>query len=178
MDTAILSEITNSIEREFGELNQIQINEKPDSKEWSIAQCIDHIIVSNEAYFPSLLLIAEGKYKPTFWETINPLTNYTGQRMIDTLGPEIMKKYKAPKIFLPSKTEISYNIIKKFEEHQNRLKELFNKLETKNCTGRVMSSPVAPLITLRVSDVMQIITVHEQRHLQQAIRIKKELGFS
>jgi len=170
-----INEITRKVIKEFGHLTTEQLNRKISAKTWSIGQCIDHIIVSNETYLPVLSEIAEGRHKSTFWEINNLLSNYTGRRMIKTLGLEITKKFKSPKQFLPSKSEIPISIIGDFKRHQDKMLELFRILENDKFSDKVITSPVAALITLRVKDVIEIIIVHEQRHLQQALYIKKEL---
>jgi hypothetical protein len=167
--TQRLHAISVSFNNEFTDLNAIQLNWKPSPLQWSIAQCIDHIIVSNEQYLPALKATVSGKYKLTFWEKLNPLTKYTGRKMIQTLGAEVKKKYKSPKIFEPSRSHIDQSIIQRFLSHQEELIKLFTILENPRFEKSIISSPVAVLITLTIPDVLGIITVHEERHLKQAV---------
>lgn len=170
--TQKLSEITATVESEFGILNEIQLNWKRDADSWSIAQCIDHIIVSNQKYFPVLESVAIEKHKMTFWEKNNPLTEYTGKQMIKTLGPVVIKNYQAPKLFLPSRSTYKLSIITDFIEHQQKLCTLLKKLIEPKYEKVIITSPVAALLTLKLSDALKIIVGHEERHLQQMIRIK------
>ena len=170
--TQKLSEITASVESEFGLMNEVQLNWKRDPDSWSIAQCIDHIIVSNQKYFPVLESVVTGKHKMTFWERKNPLTHYTGKQMINTLGPVVSKKFQAPKLFLPSRSDLKPTIINDFIEHQKKLCTLLKKLIDPKFEKVVITSPVAALLTLKLTDVLQIIVAHEERHLQQMIRVK------
>ena len=166
-------EITKKFENEFGNLSKEQLNWKPSSDKWSIGQCIDHLIVANNQYLPELNKVSESKHKETFWEKNNPLTDYTGQNMIKTLGPVIIKKYKTPKLFFPSKSSISINILSDFTYQQEELFKVFKILEDGKFSKIVITSPVAALLTLKVHDALKIISVHEERHLLQAIRIKQ-----
>jgi hypothetical protein len=175
MNINILSEITQTVKDEFGSLSEEILNKKTSNKEWSIGQCLEHIINTNQAYLPILISVRDGKHRPSFWEKNNMLTNYTGRRMISTLGPQIQKKYIAPRIFAPSKSIIKGDIIKRFSANQERMTELFKILEQKKFNEIVITSPVASLITLKLRDVISIIIVHEQRHLQQALAIKKKI---
>ena len=43
-----LEQIKNTAQVELSALNSSQLNWKPADKKWSIAQCLDHLIVSNE----------------------------------------------------------------------------------------------------------------------------------
>ncbi len=176
MDLKILLEITQTVESEFGELSEEELNKKTSAKEWSIGQCLDHIIISSKTYLPILMSIKNGTHRSTFWETNNMLTDYTGRRMISTLGTDTRKKFKAPRIFTPSKSTIKTDIIIKFRDHQEQLFELFKILSEEKYSEKVITSPIASLITLNIKDVISIIIVHEQRHVQQAISIKNKLG--
>lgn len=170
-----LANISSTIQAEFGTLNLSQLNWKANPNAWSIGQCIDHIIVSNEQYFPAFEEVVTGKYKMTFWEKNNPLTSYTGKQMIKTLGPVVVKKFQSPKLFLPSQSSIKQSIIDNFIEHQNKLIKYFNSMSENKFEKTIITSPVAGLLTLKLSDVMAIITVHEERHLAQMKRVKSQL---
>ncbi len=165
--------LTAKIETDFGALNFSQLNWKPSENQWSIGQCIDHLIVSNGKYLPILKEVETGKHRTTIWEKYNPLTNYTGKQMIKTLGPNIHKKYKAPKLFIPSNSKINLDILNDFKNQQNELFELFMKLENGKYSQIVITSPVASLITIKLHDLLKLIVLHEQRHINQALGVKK-----
>ncbi|MFZ7113958.1 MAG: DinB family protein [Bacteroidota bacterium] len=169
--TQKLSEITATVENEFGNLTEEKLNYKSNPDSWSIAQCIEHLIISNSKYFAAFEAVLSEKHKMTFWERNNPLTKYTGKQMIKTLGPVVIKKFQAPKLFLPSRSTIKTSIIKDFIEHQEKLCSLFKKLNTPQFEKIVITSPVAALLTLNLSDAMEIIVAHEERHLMQMQRI-------
>ena len=61
----IISELDNEFaveaQKTFGDLSPEQINWRPSETGWSIAQCFDHLIKSNELFFDELDLIADGK---------------------------------------------------------------------------------------------------------------------
>ena len=46
-----LDRMTSEYQRDLGQLSSTQLNWKPDPKSWSVGQCIDHVIVTNELYF-------------------------------------------------------------------------------------------------------------------------------
>ena len=50
--TSTLSDISRQYLSEFGSLTNEQLNWKPNSTVWSIAQNLDHLIVTNESYYP------------------------------------------------------------------------------------------------------------------------------
>ena len=64
--TIPLDNITKQTVTEFGTLTNEQINWKPNSITWSIAQNLDHLIIVNETYYPVLSSLKEGTYKTPF----------------------------------------------------------------------------------------------------------------
>ena len=167
-----INAITNLVNEEFGSLNVIQLNWKPLTDQWNIGQCLDHVIVSNSKYLPVLNAIKKGTHLPTFWERKNPLSKYTGASMIKTLGPQVNKKFIAPKLFTPTNKTVGQEIITQFVEHQLELSSILSELEKEQYSMIIITSPVAGLITIPLHDVLKIITTHEMRHVLQAIRVK------
>ncbi len=172
-----LNVLITTIDKEFGNLNNIQLNWKPDEQTWSIAQVIEHLIVSNGRYLDPIKQATSDKYKPTLWEKINPLTNYTGKNMIKNLGETVQRKYVAPMLFRPSVGMISQDILERFRKMQNDLYTLFQSVQKTGTGNRVITSPVANLVTLKVRDAMELIIEHEKRHLKQALEIRNNKNF-
>ena len=92
MNSTRISEIKALVEKEFGNLNLIQLNWKPAPGKWSIGQCLEHLIIYNSKYLEILYTVSSGKYNSGFWANYNPMNNYTGKQMIKNLGPIILKK--------------------------------------------------------------------------------------
>ena len=134
------------IDKKFGDLNLIQLNWKASPQQWSIGQCLDHLIVSNGKYLPLLKSIIEGKDKPSFWERNNPLSNYTGKQMVKTLGKNVVKKFKSPRLFIPSENTINQNIISDFKNQQAEFFLLFLELEKEKYFKKVITSPVSLIV--------------------------------
>lgn len=155
----------------FGPLRAVQLNWKPAPEQWSIGQCLDHLIVSNKTYFPILEQIGNGKYAMNFWQKNNPLSRYTGRKMAESLGPSVRKPFLAPKLFLPSKSSIRDSIVSDFQKHQEELEEKISRLEKIDLNRTIVSSPVASLVTFTLGNCLAIIAGHEERHLLQAQRI-------
>lgn len=165
-----LTKMTEEVLNDFGNLSLEQLNRKSSDKNWSVGQCLDHLIKTNEQYLHKLNAVSSKDYKMSFWERINPLTDYTGQNLIRSLGEFVTKKYINPRLFAPSSGTIRHDIVMVFANHQEKLKILFREIEEGQHLQKVISSPVAPLITLRVKDVLVLIIEHEKRHIKQANR--------
>ena len=172
-----INAVNKQVEHHFLNLSPGQLNWKPAPEKWSIAQCIDHLIVLNSTYFPIFDQLLQGQYKLGFWQTLNPLKKTFGRMMIKSLGPESAKKFITPRIFEPSSSHVRDTVVMDFIFHQDILKKYFSQLQQLDTTNTVIASPASPLITYSVSDAMQIITGHEQRHINQAIQILNHFNF-
>lgn len=147
---------------------------KPSADKWNAAQCIDHIIVTNESYFLAIekrLTTLAGKeknqqvYKPTFWgkiirATVDP----------DTKGK---RKTKSPKIFKPA-AEVDINtLLQRFTESQNQFLVYLQKMKETDANKKI-ASPISPLVLLSLADAVDIILQHEKYHYLQALIVLGE----
>lgn len=165
----------NTLEK-FGEFPGEQINWRPSEEGWSIGQCFEHLIKSNELFFEKLNEIADGKHKHSFLESFSPLSGFFGNLLINALKKD-SRKFKAPskKILPPS--EIDPNIIEIFAAHQAELIGKIRATENADWNKTKVTSPFINVITYKLSDGFQVIIEHEKRHFRQAERVTKEMNF-
>src|SRR2546428_8934283 len=104
----------------FGDLTAPQLNGKPSADQWSVAQCFDHLLKANEAFFPIFDKVLSGEKKNTFWESLPWLPAFWGKMLIKAVAPESTCKLKAPKIFQPSSSRVDGKIIRRFIDQQNQ----------------------------------------------------------
>lgn len=160
----------------FLRISEAELNQRQTPNQWSIGQCIDHLLISNATYLPVFEKIFNGKYKEGIWHKVSPFTKKIGRNMVQTLGPIVSKKFLSPKIFLPRTKKIETRVVTDFISQQERLITLFTELEKDHNKSQIISSPVSSLITITVSDAMDIIIGHDKRHLRQAAQILKDLN--
>lgn len=165
--------IAKNVEKVFGGLNAAQLNWKPNEKSWSIAQCLEHLIVTNKLEFPAVENALKENYKNPFWSRIPFLSDVCGKTAIRLFKPQNPRKFKAPKSFQPSNSEFSETIVPDFVAHQRELVEIFERSGHLDLRKTKIVSPVSNFITYSLSDAFQVLTVHEQRHFQQAERVLK-----
>jgi hypothetical protein len=169
--------VTRQAVQNFSSLNGEQLNWKPDPSTWSIAQCLDHLIVSNTTYFPTFDKLLRYEYSLPLAQRLNPFKKLLGPVMVKNLGPQLAKKFKNPKIFDPSSSTISTDILNNFTQHQEVVKNYFRQLLRLDTNNLVITSPVTSVITYSLQDGLQIIAGHEQRHINQALNIFNHPNF-
>ena len=170
-----LTESSACVSLEFSSLSIDQLNWKPHPEKWSIGQCLDHIITTNSTYFPVFESVVHRKYMPGLWVRMSPFSNYFGNLLARTLGPERKKAYRSPKVFRPSQASILPEITTVFESHNRELIARVNKIIELELEDVVIHSPASYFVTYTIFHAIAIIARHEERHLKQALELKSML---
>jgi uncharacterized damage-inducible protein DinB len=175
---AELEQITRGTREAFGRLPQDRLNWKPGPDRWSIAQCLDHLIVINRLYFPLLASMKSGSPTATFWERHSPFSGLLGRLLIRTLSPEYARKLKTNRKAQPSTSEIDDRIVDRFTRHQSELIEHVREIpQSVDRRSTIVTSPLLRWVTYSLDDCLTILVVHEKRHFQQAMRVMQTEGF-
>lgn len=169
--------ISDQVRETFGDLSNEQLNWKPNSDQWSVGQCFDHLIKINSTYFPQFESIIKDPRKQKFWEKYSPLSGFFGNLLFKNLSPESERKLKAPKVARPSASNISPNIIEDFVRHQAELIDKIRQTENLDTKKIIITSPFIKAITYSLYDGYRIIYTHERRHFNQAKRLIETGGF-
>jgi hypothetical protein len=160
----------------FGRLSPTQLNWKPSAERWSVAQCFDHLLTSNKAYFPRIEGVLAG-IKPTFWQRMPLLPGLTAKLLIKALDPKSTRQIKAPGKFQPAQSDIGASVIDDFVDQQKRIVEKMKATEHLDLEKIIITSPVAAAVTYSLMDAYRVIVVHEARHFQQAKRVTEVAAF-
>lgn len=183
MDTEI-NQMIQSIEdstararRDFGSLNETQLNWKPAPEKWSVGECLEHLVVTNKQYFPALERITKGEHKNSFWQSFSPLSRAWGKILLKTVSPENKKKTKTARVFTPANSSVSKNIIDDFAKCNRQVISFMQNLGAADLKKTRIYSPVLAFITYSLGDSLKIITFHERRHLNQAQKVTETEGF-
>ena len=169
----IAADTTNT----FGALSAAQLNWKPAAERWSVAQCLEHLIVANKGFFPIFDSIVKGDHKTKAMERVPVLPKLWGKLIVNSQRPTSTRKYKAPKRFQPAQSDLRETIVKDFVDQQDRVMEVMKATQGLDHDALIITSPVAGFITYSLMDAFRRIVVHEQRHILQAKRVKAEANF-
>ena len=154
------------------ELAYLQLGWRPPDGGWSIAQVVEHLILTDEPYvtrLPALLAKAPrggAPYKPSL----------LGNFIISAVRPQQARKTKAFKGFQPG-PEPRANAIADYIRIRERLADIMEQSKGLDLNRVKMKSPVMGLIRYNVGDAYVILTQHTMRHLQQIDRVKNQAAF-
>ncbi len=170
-------QIAGDTNNTFGALSATQLNWKPSEERWSVAQCLEHLIVANKGFFPTFELIIKREYQTRAMERIPVFPTLWGKLIVNSQRPTSTRKYKAPKKFQPAQSNLAETIVKDFLHQQERVLDFMKASEGLDLSAVIITSPVVNFITYSMMDAYRLIVVHEQRHILQAKRVKAETSF-
>lgn len=171
-----LQKISDDAQETFGNLSAEQINWKPSAEGWSVGQCFEHLIKTNELFYDELEKIKTGTRRNSFLENYSPLSGFFGNLLISSLKKD-SRKFKAPTKNIMPPSEIDENIVEIFAAHQAQLIEKIKATETADWQKIKITSPFMRLITYKLADGFQVVIEHEKRHVRQAERVTQTEDF-
>lgn len=171
-----LQKISDDAQSKFGSLSAEQINWRPSAEGWSVGQCFEHLIKTNELFYGELEKISDGTRKNSFWENWSPLTSFAGKFLIKSLKSD-ERKFKAPSKAIVPPSSVDENIIEQFSKHQAELTEKIKRTVNSDWRKTVITSPFMKLMTYSFADGLQVVLEHEKRHLRQAERVMQAENF-
>jgi hypothetical protein len=170
-----LQQIAENAAAAFGDLSAHQLNWKPAPDEWSVAQCLDHLLLTNGQMSVPLKRKVDGEAN-SFWETWSPLSGVLGPFLLKSMKADD-KKFKAPSQTIVPPSELPADIVGKFRENIDEVIAIIRESEKLDPHRAVITSPFMRLMTYRLSDGLNIMVEHCRRHIRQAKRVMGTPGF-
>ena len=170
-------EAKDKVKSEFSNISLEQLNWKPSHEAWSIAQCLDHLVVSHNSYFPDLKKITSGTYKMSFWERYSPFSGAWGGILKDQLQEQVRRKMRAPKIIQPSSSKMNIELLENYHKNLDIFLEYISNCRDIDIDKIIINSPTISMVTYSLRDAFQFLIQHEHRHINQAIRVKSDENF-
>ena len=160
----------------FTSLSEPQLNWKPEAGIWSVEECINHLVATNELYYKKMseLVISRDTSNIRNFDYAQSLL---GKLLAKAVDPQNVKKVKTFKVFNPGKSSFQRAISEEYNTVSRKIMELVRRFEGVNLKKVKFSSPVNKLIRINLGDPLIIIPKHDERHFDQAERIMNSNGF-
>lgn len=151
-------------------LNGEQLAYKPSPEDWSVAQCVEHIILTEKMLFDMTKQLLEQPANP---ERKAEVTS-TPQQVIEGVTNR-GKKFNAPKALQPNgKYKDPKEAIKDFKEQREQILVYLKEVSLEDLHNHISDSPAG------VADAYQsflFIAGHTARHTLQIEEVKENAGF-
>ena len=149
-------------------LSPQQWNFKPDAKSWSVAECAEHIALSEDRLFGLVQKLAAGAAEPGRKADISDEAVLTGlrDRSQKAQAPEMLQ----PKHEYPDRAQLTAHFKASRERTLDYVRETGDELR-----GRFYPHPAAG--TLDAYQWLLVISAHCQRHTAQILEVKANAKF-
>lgn len=174
-----LDEIRRSAADLVEGLSDAQLNWRPGPDRWSIAECLEHLSISAELYFPMIdEAVARRRAEHGEGRGSGPVSfNFLERWVLGTLEPPVRLKVRSPRIFAPPSDLDGKETITRFLSVQDELERRIRDAEGLDLRRIRVPSPVSRLVRSRLGFVFAYLVAHERRHLWQAEQVRTAPGF-
>jgi hypothetical protein len=152
----------------FADLDEAQLNWKPDPNRWSVGQCFEHLVTSNRLMVDAAKS-AIANPPSSIWQKWRWWSKVWGREMIRTQGPVVGRKFTTPAKSTPP-SHAPADIVARFITQHHELDVWIRGLDEAR-VGAIMASPFVGIITYSVMDGLRLLVAHDWRHLEQARRV-------
>ena len=170
-----IDKMTTNFFEHFSQLNNEEMNYKPEPETWSISQNIAHLLEVNNSYFPVFKNLESGNNRLPFIARFGFMASFFGNLIKKSVEPSRKKKIKTFPVWQPSESNFSSEILSHFKSSQEELKSYIANFPEHIEKKKVISSPANKNIVYRLETALDIIIIHQERHFYQALEIKEQL---
>ena len=158
-------------------LSETALNWQPNGgKSWSVAQCLDHLVIMNRIYVEALRDAVENN-RDQLEPRKNPMqpSGWLMRLFISYEEPPPKIKLPAPRKISPP-SQLTSAVIDDFQALQKQLADFVRQWGGADLGDLRVRDPLFPL-HLTADTQLLIIAAHNRRHLWQAENVKKNVEF-
>lgn len=161
----------------FGNLDGRQLNWRPDTTRWSVAQCFEHLLTANRLMFAAADVALDDTQARSVWQRLPILPGFFGRMLVRSQAPETTRKFTAAPQAQPATSDIAADIIPQIAEQHRRALAWVDRLDEGRAARVIMTSPFIRVITYSVMDGLRLMVAHDRRHFEQARHVMQSPGF-
>ncbi|OKL40635.1 hypothetical protein A3841_12280 [Pontibacter flavimaris] len=173
-----LSQTTRSlyetVVHSFDSLSLVDLNHKPASDSWSMLECLEHLNRYSRYYNPALAKAIAQNSTGNYVQSIT--YSWLGKKSLEMVRPQNMKKHKTVKHMNPNNSQLTRATLKEFLQHQQELLQLIRDAVKADLSEKAVPVEFFQLLKLRIGEALEFVVAHQERHVQQALRVKQQLA--
>ena len=182
-NTSFLAELTAAVEAlrarvrtDFAALPPALLNQRPAPASWSILECLEHLNRYSR-YYNAALAQELPPPRPALLPLPEVAHSWLGRKSVEMMHPTNARRNTTPKRMNPLGSQLnSGRVLAEFDQHQTRLLELLAQAHGTNLNRATIPVEFFRLLKLRLGEALEFMVVHQQRHLQQAQRVRASLS--
>ena len=172
-----LDAVARDVQETFGRFTARQLNWRPDARQWSVAQCFEHLVTANQLMFRAAEEALDDASPRTIWQRLPVLPGILGRMLVRSQAPGGARKFKAPAKAAPSMRDVAPDVVQRFLTQQRDAVTRVEALDEGKAAGTIMTSPFVAVVTYSVLDGWRLVYAHNRRHIEQARRVTQSSAF-
>lgn len=152
-----------------------QLLKQPQPDKWSVAQVLEHLNGYNRFYLKEIEKAVKNN-SPSFKEMFK--SGVFGGYFTKMMQPKegaVTNKMKAPKDYTYSNDLDVDEVLREFEEGQQRLLGLLDKVKELDLNKIKLPISISKMIKLKLGDVLRFLIAHQMRHFIQIDNTLKQV---
>lgn len=156
-------------QQRFRPLSAEELNRRPSPSRWSAGQCLEHLNIVGGYYLPSIAARIKRAQERGSKPAAVAKQGYIGRRLIEAMrAPVSVKAYTTPQRYAPTGTRLPRTVTEVFSRQLDELLRLVLLARQVNANAVRIPNAIFPLLLLRLTDQLEFLVVHMQRHVAQA----------
>jgi hypothetical protein len=156
-------------------LSEEQATWRPQAKSWSIVDVINHLLAIGDQYYPRIRETIKYVHEHDMKSTDDYKPGLFAKWFINSMRPDARFKVKTVKMFVPPATQWDITLEPRFTKQQEQLQQLIRSADGYDMNRVKFYSPATRLLRFSIGEGLTLVTVHLQRHLVQAKRLRDTL---
>lgn len=169
------------LKSKFSAYSETQMNWKPDPSVWSLAEIFAHLNAYARFYHQTLTdRIDRTRFRsPRINYSSSPLGKSAWMSMKLGNARNVKRKFNAPKEYNPTLNPAILNgdEVKTLLEGQHEFLGIIEKSVAVNLRKVKVPISISKLVRLRLGDALLFVAYHNDRHLEQALKLTKHPQF-
>ena len=153
-----------------------QLRWRPDSRHWSIAECLDHLNLTLELYLPKIDdAIARGARQDQVCKEC-PWCEQAESEALRLIEPPVAAGVSAPPLTIPDAAVDPDCLVDEFHQSRDRYSDAVRRSFGLDLRHIRLVEPIYPLI-VGLGGTLAFIAAHDRRHMWQAERVRQAERF-
>lgn len=169
-----VTELRATAHTEFATLDPVLLNQRPAPASWSILECLEHLNRYSR-YYNAALAKALASSRTVADPQAEVAYSWLGRKSVEMMRPANAKKSSTLKHMNPLGSRLGSDVLAEFDQHQARLLELLATAQGNDLNRKAVPVEFFRLLKLRLGEALEFVVVHQQRHVQQAQRVRAGL---
>ena len=147
---------------------------RPSPERWGVADCMEHLVATSAAYHPKLRTAIETAAHDPARDDARWAPSWLGRFLLNAVGPN-GRAVREPAALIPPPARPDAQT--RLQAQEDVLRALIAKAYGADLRAVRIPSPISRLLSLRLGEALEMLLLHQRRHLNQAWRVRRASSF-